>query len=54
MSTLVVQTYLTGHWRDALRLVFDDPRQGPQQGACTLSYLAAYLRMISARLRPPQ
>ncbi len=43
MSTLVVQTYLTGHWHDALRLVFDDPSQGPQQGACTLSYLAAYL-----------
>lgn len=43
MSALVVQTYLTGRWQDALRLVFDDPRQGPQQGACTLSYLAAYL-----------
>lgn len=43
MSTLVVQAYLSGHWHDALRLVFDDPGQGPQQGACTLSYLAAYL-----------
>lgn len=43
MSDLVVLAYLAGRWHDALRLAFDDPGQGPQQGHCTFSYLSAYL-----------
>ncbi len=42
MKDLIVQTYVNGQWRDALRMEFPFPEKG-REGPCYFSYVDAYL-----------